>query len=216
MTLYTEDFLLQYEEDPEAHRLLFRGHIDRASVCGQILTTKDRNAFRIVFRPGQVDRIYDFDWRSGKDNAWDQLAARTGGYDAWRERDYEVRESGEADATYKADRRSTLKDEQVCRRAYRELYGDDVLDMFRTFTFGVKPGHQGRGIGRAMHEHTVNEAREAGAKFVFFSNLTNVPLYEQLGCKVVKTVIGAGEAERLVGYPEGSEGLAVLEAINGI
>ena len=85
--------------------------------------------------------------------------------------------------------------------------------MFRTFTFGVKPGHQGRGIGRAMHEHTVKQARDAGANFVFFSNLTNVPLYEHLGCKVVKIVIAAGEAERLEGYPEGSEGLAVLEAV---
>ena len=73
----------QYEEDPEAHRLLFRAVVDRGSVCGTVLTTEDRSAFRVQLAPGEANRILDLSFRSGKDAAWDQLAERLGGYDAW-------------------------------------------------------------------------------------------------------------------------------------
>lgn len=73
----------QFEEDPEAHRLLFRAVIDRGSICGHLLTTSDRKAHRIQFLPGEKNRILDTTWRSGNDAAWDTLIDRLGGLETF-------------------------------------------------------------------------------------------------------------------------------------
>lgn len=76
--------MTQYEEDAEAHRMFFRAVIDRGSVCGQVVTTVNRDGFRVQFAPGDVNRVFDFDYRSGKDDAWDKLAQKLGGIETWK------------------------------------------------------------------------------------------------------------------------------------
>ena len=79
--------------------------------------------------------------------------------------------------------------------------------------FGVKKDCQGRGIGRAIQNHTVLKAEKAGAKFYFWSQYNNVPLYERLGCKVAKGDVRMPGLEPPVGYPEGSNVIAIMEAV---
>ena len=97
-------------------------------------------------------------------------------------------------------------------KATDELYGNQQNQCFRSFAFGVKPGCQGRGIGKAIHNYTVREAQKAGAKFFFTCNHASVPLYEALGCTAVKRGITVDGAKALAGYPAGSEVCAVMEA----
>ena len=62
--------------------------------------------------------------------------------------------------------------------------------------FMVAPPGQGRGIGRAMGEHCLAEARRLGFRamqfnFVVSTNLAAVRLWEKLGFKIVGTLPGA-------------------------
>ena len=57
-------------------------------------------------------------------------------------------------------------------------------------SFMVHPRAQGRGIGRAMGEHCLEEARKAGYlamqfNFVVSTNTTGVALWEKLGFEIV-------------------------------
>lgn len=45
-------------------------------------------------------------------------------------------------------------------RTLRATYGEsEGIEHVRSMLFGVKPGCQGRGIGRAMQEYTMREVR---------------------------------------------------------
>lgn len=83
--------MLQYEDDPDAHRLFMRAVIDRGSVCGSVLTTKERNGFRLEFQPHESNKVFDLRWRSGKDDAWDKLTERLGGLETWEKHMANVR-----------------------------------------------------------------------------------------------------------------------------
>lgn len=71
-----------------------------------------------------------------------------------------------------------------------------------TASFMVDPDHQGRGVGRALGEHVVAWAREAGYHAMQFNavvetNTGAVRLWESLGFTVVGTVPEAFEHRRL-------------------
>jgi len=62
--------------------------------------------------------------------------------------------------------------------------------------FMVSPGARGQGIGRAMGEHCLSEARRLGFRalqfnFVVSTNESAVRLWQQLGFKIVGTLPGA-------------------------
>jgi L-amino acid N-acyltransferase YncA len=62
--------------------------------------------------------------------------------------------------------------------------------------FMVAPEGQGRGIGRAMGEHCLTEARRLGFRamqfnFVVSTNVVAVQLWQKLGFKIVGTLPGA-------------------------
>src|SRR5262249_59764863 len=59
-------------------------------------------------------------------------------------------------------------------------------------SFMVAPSAHGRGIGRAMGEHCLNEARRAGYQamqfnFVVSTNTGAVHLWQELGCRILAT-----------------------------
>jgi ribosomal protein S18 acetylase RimI-like enzyme len=63
-------------------------------------------------------------------------------------------------------------------------------------SFMVHPGAQGRGIGRAMGEHCLAEARTAGFlamqfNFVVSTNTRGVALWRSLGFEIVGTLPNA-------------------------
>ncbi|MCV2491859.1 GNAT family N-acetyltransferase [Geodermatophilus sp. YIM 151500] len=65
-----------------------------------------------------------------------------------------------------------------------------------TASFMVDPGHQGRGVGRALGEHVVQWARDAGYRGIQFNavvetNTAAVRLWQALGFRIVGTVPGA-------------------------
>ena len=65
-----------------------------------------------------------------------------------------------------------------------------------TASFMVDPAHQGRGVGRALGEHVVARAREAGYRAIQFNavvetNRPAVALWQSLGFRIVGTVPGA-------------------------
>ncbi|CAD6577470.1 MAG: hypothetical protein CYPHOPRED_000245 [Cyphobasidiales sp. Tagirdzhanova-0007] len=68
-----------YAQDPLAHTLFFQGYLIRNSLGGTVLTTPDRNAIVMRFRPGEAGKGMDFDWRSGRDTAWDAFVEHCGG-----------------------------------------------------------------------------------------------------------------------------------------
>lgn len=80
----------QYEEDPEAHRLLARCVLDRGSVHGVHVTNKARTALRTYFPPGCSDRRMDFDWVSPCDETWVRFIEHCGGKERLKERLREV------------------------------------------------------------------------------------------------------------------------------
>ena len=60
----------------------------------------------------------------------------------------------------------------------------------------VDPAHAGRGVGRALGEHVVAWARDAGYRGIQFNavvetNVAAVRLWESLGFRVIGTVPGA-------------------------
>jgi ribosomal protein S18 acetylase RimI-like enzyme len=60
----------------------------------------------------------------------------------------------------------------------------------------VDPGARGSGIGRAMGDHALSEARRLGYRamqfnFVISTNESAVHLWQQLGFKIVGTLPGA-------------------------
>jgi ribosomal protein S18 acetylase RimI-like enzyme len=60
----------------------------------------------------------------------------------------------------------------------------------------VAPNAQGQGIGRAMGEHCLTEARRLGFRamqfnFVVSTNTSAIHLWQQLGFKIVGTLPGA-------------------------
>src|SRR6266446_9390553 len=62
--------------------------------------------------------------------------------------------------------------------------------------FMVAPNAQGQGIGRAMGEHCLNEARRLGFRamqfnFVVSTNESAIRLWQQLGMQIVGTLPGA-------------------------
>jgi ribosomal protein S18 acetylase RimI-like enzyme len=62
--------------------------------------------------------------------------------------------------------------------------------------FMVAPDARGQGIGRAMGEHCLNEARRLGYRamqfnFVVSTNTSAIHLWERLGFKIVGTLPGA-------------------------
>ncbi len=62
--------------------------------------------------------------------------------------------------------------------------------------FMVVPGGRGQGIGRAMGEHCLNEARRLGYRamqfnFVVSTNTSAIHLWERLGFRIVGTLPGA-------------------------
>ncbi|HZS18233.1 MAG TPA: N-acetyltransferase [Candidatus Udaeobacter sp.] len=62
--------------------------------------------------------------------------------------------------------------------------------------FMVLPSARGRGVGRAMAEHCLNEARRRGFRgmqfnFVVSTNESAIRLWKQLGFKIVGTLPGA-------------------------
>ena len=65
-----------------------------------------------------------------------------------------------------------------------------------TASFMVDPAHAGRGVGRALGEHVVAWARDAGYRGIQFNavvetNVAAVRLWESLGFRVIGTVPGA-------------------------
>ena len=69
-------------------------------------------------------------------------------------------------------------------------------------SFMVHPNAQGRGLGRALGEHCLIEARKAGFlamqfNFVVSTNTAGVSLWKQLGFAVVGTIPNAFNHERL-------------------
>ena len=79
-----------------------------------------------------------------------------------------------------------------------------------TASFMVDPAAQGRGVGRALGEHVVAWAREAGYRAMQFNavvetNTAAVRLWQSLGFRIIGTVPGAFE------HPEhGFVGLHVM------
>ena len=68
--------------------------------------------------------------------------------------------------------------------------------------FMVAPGHSGKGIGRAMGEHALAEARRAGYlamqfNFVVSTNAAAVALWESLGFAIAGTIPQAFRHKRL-------------------
>ena len=55
-------------------------------MCGFILVTADRNGAIIIIPPNVPSRILDFDWRSGRDDAWDKFVVQAGGREAIEKR----------------------------------------------------------------------------------------------------------------------------------
>jgi GNAT superfamily N-acetyltransferase len=71
-----------------------------------------------------------------------------------------------------------------------------------TASFMVNPAAQGRGVGRALAEHALAWAREAGYRGMQFnavveSNVAAVHLWQALGFEIVGTVPGAFDHRRL-------------------
>ena len=78
-------------------------------------------------------------------------------------------------------------------------------------SYMVAAAHRGRGVGRALVEHTIGWARDAGYRGIQFnavaaSNRGAVALYEALGFAVVGTIPGGfrhpveGDVDLLVMY----------------
>jgi len=70
-----------------------------------------------------------------------------------------------------------------------------------TASFMVDPAARGRGVGRALGEHTVSWARESGYRAVQFNavvetNAVAVALWQSLGFRVVGTVPEAFDSRR--------------------
>jgi GNAT superfamily N-acetyltransferase len=70
-----------------------------------------------------------------------------------------------------------------------------------TASFMVDPARAGRGVGRALGEHVVAWARDAGYRGIQFnavveSNVAAVRLWESLGFRVLATVPGAFDHPR--------------------
>ena len=86
-------------------------------------------------------------------------------------------------------------------RANRPGLGDHVANA----GFMVDPGARGLGIGRALGEHCLSEARRLGYRamqfnFVISTNESAVRLWQQLGFKIVGTLPGAfRHAKRICG-----------------
>jgi L-amino acid N-acyltransferase YncA len=87
--------------------------------------------------------------------------------------------------------------------------GDHVANA----SFMVAPDAAGRGLGRALAEHCLDEARRAGFRamqfnFVVSTNVRAVRLWQSLGFRVVGTLPGAfrhgalGEVDALVMFRE--------------
>lgn len=71
-----------------------------------------------------------------------------------------------------------------------------------TASFMVAPGHQGRGVGRALGEHVLGWARAAGYRSMQFNavvetNTAAVRLWQSLGLEVLCTVPEAFDHRRL-------------------
>lgn len=114
------------------------------------MTTEDRTTHCIQFLPGQPNRILDIDWRSGNDAAWDQLIRRCGGYEKYKAFLAEVRD-GKSRGFWPL---TVLQATGPLRNGASEVYGQqNGLDRCRLACLGIKPGHQGRGSGRAVFEH---------------------------------------------------------------
>jgi ribosomal protein S18 acetylase RimI-like enzyme len=69
-------------------------------------------------------------------------------------------------------------------------------------TYAVSPPAQGRGVGRALVEHSLEQAREAGYmamqfNYVVSTNVAAIGLYEKLGFSIVGTLPKAFRHERL-------------------
>lgn len=81
----------QYSEDPELHELFYEAIIERSSTIATLLTTSDRNAFRFQYAPFCENKTFDWQYRSGRDDAWDRWVVRAGGVEAIKDRLHLVR-----------------------------------------------------------------------------------------------------------------------------
>jgi L-amino acid N-acyltransferase YncA len=136
-------------------------------------TEEDRDAiwevFRAVIAPADT---YTFDPNMSRDEAlayWMDARACT----------YVAEESGRTVGTY------ILKPNQPAGGAH-----------VANAAFMVAPGARGSGIGRAMGEHSLAEARRLGFRamqfnFVVSTNQSAVHLWQDLGFKIVGTLPGA-------------------------
>lgn len=120
-------------------------------MCGFILVTADRNGAIIIIPPNVPSRILDFDWRSGRDKAWDEFVIQAGGREAIEKRLANV---GAILPRWKSMLSETvLQIDRVFKEHLTKIYGPDKgIECFRSTKFAVHPDFQGHGIGRAIHE----------------------------------------------------------------
>lgn len=93
--------------------------------------------------------------------------------------------------TYVAEREGRVVGSYILR-ANRPGLGDHVANA----GFMVDPAARGFGVGRAMGEHALEEARRLGYRdmqfnFVISTNESAVHLWQQLGFRIVGTLPGA-------------------------
>ena len=93
--------------------------------------------------------------------------------------------------TFVAERSGKIVGSYILR-ANRPGLGDHVANA----GFMVDPGARGLGIGRALGEHCLSEARRLGYRamqfnFVISTNESAVRLWQQLGFEIVGTLPGA-------------------------
>ena len=74
-------------------------------------------------------------------------------------------------------------------RPYRTGRGNHLANA----AFVVDPDHRGKGIGRALADFTMNEAKELGYKAMLFhavisANTAAVKLWQSLGMKIIGTI----------------------------
>jgi GNAT superfamily N-acetyltransferase len=99
--------------------------------------------------------------------------------------------------------------------AFVAVEGEDILGMYRLVpnqrergahvanaSFMVAPAVQGRGLGRRMGLHCLDQARAAGFlamqfNYVVASNAAAVALWQSLGFAIVGTLPGAFQHDRL-------------------
>jgi L-amino acid N-acyltransferase YncA len=98
---------------------------------------------------------------------------------------------GKGTRTYVAVRAGRIVGSYILR-PNRPGLGDHVSNA----GFMVDPAGRGLGVGRAMGEHALNEARRLGYQamqfnFVISTNESAVHLWQQLGFKIVGTLPGA-------------------------